>query len=93
MSKLLKVIIAAILILLLIFIILIAKEVSLQEPILLGDVNMDGIIDHKDMDMVHQYLLRMSELDTQQKIRADINQDGEITVLDLLRIHKYIGGG
>lgn len=63
-----------------------------QKPILLGDVNNDKIIDHKDVELVQQHLLYIKKINKKQQIRADMNFDGEVTLIDLLKIHKYTGG-
>lgn len=97
MKRHLTIIVVSILVLLLALTAVIVRDIIIltQKPILLGDVNMDGMIDQTDIDMVHQHLLLLTELDEGQKFRADMDQDGEITVIDLFRIHKihkYIGG-
>lgn len=61
-----------------------------QEPILLGDINNDKLIDDLDVQIVQQYLLRTAKLSKKEQIRADMNFDGEITILDLLKIKKII---
>ena len=56
----------------------------------LGDVNDDGKIDDKDVDMIKQYTSKSIELTEDQKVRADINKDGTVDVKDPAELAKYI---
>ena len=70
--------------------VLLVLVLTYQNPVILGDVNGDGVIDEKDLTKVQNYLLETEKLSGWEKLRADMNQDGEITILDLLKLSKYI---
>ena len=70
--------------------VLIVLVLTYQNPVILGDVNGDGVINEKDLTKVQNYLLETEKLSRWEKLRADMNQDGEITILDLLKLSKYI---
>lgn len=48
-----------------------------------GDINMDGKVNMIDANMLSKYISKLIELDTTQKILADINGDGKINASDL----------
>lgn len=56
----------------------------------LGDVNDDGKIDDKDVDMIKQYTSKSIELTEDQKVRADVNKDGTVDEVDEEELTKYI---
>ena len=56
----------------------------------LGDVNDDGKIDDKDVDMIKQYTSKSIELTEDQKVRADVNKDGTVDEVDEEKLTKYI---
>ena len=60
------------------------------EPILIGDVNLDGIVDIMDAVMVQLYATDNTVLDDNQKYVADVNDDGNIDVLDAMDIQKFV---
>ncbi len=70
--------------------VLLVLVLTYQNPVILGDVNGDGVINEKDLAKVQNYLLETEKLSRWEKLRADMNQDGEITILDLLKLSKYI---
>lgn len=70
--------------------VLLVLVLAYQNPVILGDVNGDGVINEKDLTKVQNYLLETEKLSRWEKLRADMNQDGEITILDLLKLSKYI---
>ena len=49
-----------------------------QEPVLLGDVNMDGVVNFSDIPAFIT-VLQAGEL----KVEADCNQDGEVNFADI----------
>ena len=53
----------------------------------LGDVNRDGEIDVRDVQLVYAYYRGYAELDDEQKLLADFNKDGEWDVRDCLAIY------
>ena len=48
-----------------------------------GDINMDGKINIIDISILSKYISRLVEIDTTQKILADVNGDGKINASDL----------
>ena len=48
-----------------------------------GDINMDGKVNMIDVNILSKYISRLIELDTTQKLLADINGDGKINASDL----------
>lgn len=59
---------------------------------LYGDVNNDGIIDNKDVELIQEYLVGLAELDKYQLIAADVDKDGEVSIMDATLIQKLIEG-
>ncbi|MCI8670197.1 MAG: hypothetical protein HFI34_11885 [Lachnospiraceae bacterium] len=59
---------------------------------LYGDVNNDGIIDNKDVELIQEYLVDLVELDKYQLIAADVDKDGEVSIMDATLIQKLIEG-
>ena len=58
----------------------------------LGDVNMDGIVNNEDIDMLHDIAFRVVSPSDIQKKLADINEDGKITESDETRLYAAILG-
>ena len=58
----------------------------------LGDVNMDGIVNNEDIDMLHDIAFRVVSPSDIQKKLADINEDGKITESDATRLYAAILG-
>ena len=57
-----------------------------------GDVNMDGIVNNKDVDVVKDYQFDRVELNETQKILADVNCDSLINSYDTARLKASIIG-
>lgn len=57
---------------------------------LLGDVNLDGIINVIDATTVQKYLVQLEAFNEVQKLNADFNQDGVVDISDSTAIQKYI---
>lgn len=55
-----------------------------------GDVNADGVIDEKDIELVQKYLNGEITLNEKQLEIADMNEDGKVNSTDLLRLREYI---
>ena len=56
-----------------------------------GDINCDGILSVADVFKIKQYLLGMSDLESQALDNADINSDGQINVIDcIMLISQFI---
>ncbi len=60
------------------------------EPLIIGDVNLDGIVDIMDAVMVQLYATDNASFDDTQKYAADVNDDGNIDVLDAMDIQKFV---
>lgn len=65
-------------------------DAQMQEPITLGDVNFDGIIDEADAGYILNYVARMEEYI--DEAMADVDGDGCITALDAMLILCYVQG-
>ena len=57
---------------------------------LLGDANLDGVIDVLDATAVKQNILLLTDFNEQQIINSDVISDGTIDVKDLGQLLKYI---
>ena len=64
-------------------------ELKISEQIRLGDVNLDGNIDIRDVISVAKILIDDSNFTDEQLFRADFNQDGEINIQDAVAISYY----
>lgn len=56
--------------------------------VLMGDVNGDGVVDHKDVILAQQIALGMITATPNQLVRGDIHADGTIDISDYLLIQK-----
>ncbi len=57
---------------------------------LYGDVNRDGIIDQKDLDLINQFINKTKVPNALQTILADVNHDGVIDQKDVIYISNFI---
>ena len=55
-----------------------------------GELNDDGIIDYKDVNLLERHLINLSILPEEKRQNADMNSDGQITVTDLSLLIKKI---
>lgn len=62
------------------------------QPVLLGDINFDGIVDINDLLMLVDYNCGRIELSDKQKIAADVNQDGIISCEDVNLLRSFLEG-
>lgn len=58
-----------------------------------GDLNLDGIINIKDLNIMQKYLLGISRLADVQYMLSDINEDGVLNVYDLVLLKRLIING
>jgi len=65
------------------------KNILTVEDFLLGDVNVDGVVNVTDVVLTARHLLD-KELETFVEKAADMNSDGEINVTDLVAIARLI---
>ena len=59
---------------------------------MLGDVNLDGVVDLEDVLLTMRYALAMIELTDAQHAQADVDGDGEVTMMDCLLIQRFALG-
>lgn len=59
---------------------------------ILGDVNLDGIVDDNDINLLNGYLAKTTTLTDLQLVAADVNSDGIISVGDAENIRLYVNG-
>ena len=69
-------------------------EVTVEEPIMYGDVNGDGIINGKDLIDLRRYIVSYDD-DTgtssvQVSAGADVNGDGVINGKDVILLRQYL---
>ncbi len=57
--------------------------------VMLGDVNLDGVISVADATLVQQHAAEMISLDGDALIAADTSKDGSVTVADATLIQKF----
>jgi len=58
-----------------------------------GDVNMDGVVDDDDIEML-KLILRPEHLGgLPETPSADVNQDGVVNVLDLIKLRGIVNPG
>lgn len=62
---------------------LLAWELELQQELLMGDVNLDGIFDVADIKLLQDYLVCRETLTAEQGAVADVCTDGILDVFDL----------
>lgn len=55
-----------------------------------GDVNSDGVVDSKDVEMIRSYLIGKLEFTDVMLQNAEMNMDGSITMADAVEIRLYI---
>ena len=60
--------------------------------LILGDVNLDGVVSDADLILLNNYLAKTSELTDNQLIASDVNSDGIISVGDSENIRLYVNG-
>jgi hypothetical protein len=66
--------------------------VVLSVPSLLGDVNLDGVVNIIDAQQIGRYLSGLTTLSGQALINADVTKDGQVTSADSDRIAQYTVG-
>ncbi|MCH5299409.1 MAG: leucine-rich repeat protein, partial [Ruminococcus sp.] len=57
---------------------------------LIGDVNLDGTVDIKDVTYIQKYLASLIFLNDYQLARADTNNDGNINIKDATAIQEFL---
>ena len=59
---------------------------------ILGDVNLDGVVDNNDLDILNKYLAKTIDLSDIALMAADVNSDGILSVGDAENIRLYVTG-
>lgn len=68
-------------------------SVSAEEgKVLLGDVNLDGKVNIRDVTLVQKYVANLAELSEQQLRAIDTNGDSKLNVKDATSLQKFIAG-
>lgn len=62
------------------------------EAPLIGDVNLDEVVDINDVTEMQRYIAKLIEFDDNQITLADADKDGEIDIIDATAIQKYLAG-
>ncbi|MCR5601029.1 MAG: hypothetical protein K6G33_09865 [Ruminococcus sp.] len=69
-----------------------ASAAAAQKTYKLGDVDLNGTIDLKDLTEMKKGVFWLSNLSDAQKKAADINQDGHVNLSDLALLKAHLGG-
>ena len=80
---------------------MVSIQVMVENPIMLGDMNQDNVINTADVLMVLRYIASIKSLEVQQihpdwkleessLLLADVNQDGKIELSDVLLLQRHI---
>ncbi len=59
---------------------------------IMGDVNMDGVVNTLDLALLRQSVVGIATLDDEQRKRADVNGDGNTNTLDVGLLQQLIVG-
>ncbi len=62
----------------------------IPEHDILGDVNLDGKVNVKDIIMLQKYLLNVQSFHIENFINADMNRDGDVDVVDLALLKRFL---
>ena len=57
-----------------------------------GDLNEDGQVDYKDVNLLQEHLINLKQLPNEKHSMADMNEDGKLTVTDLSFLINLIEG-
>lgn len=68
----------------------IGKALPSGNTVILGDVDMDGMVSARDAVELQKYLAGIIDFDDIQKTYADTNGDGQINIFDVTRIQRYV---
>lgn len=59
---------------------------------ILGDANLDGVVDITDATTIQRYDTKMIDLSEEAKRLADVDPDGEVCILDTTWIQRWLAG-
>lgn len=63
---------------------------SNSNDVLIGDIDLDGVITIKDVTLLQKYLADVSDLSDKALIAADVDKDGTIDICDATKIRSYL---
>ena len=63
---------------------------NLDGDVLIGDIDLDGVITIKDVTLLQKYLADVSDLSDKSLIAADVDKDGTIDICDATKIRSYL---
>lgn len=66
------------------------EVVDVFEPVIRGDINLDGTFSIADIVLMQGYLLCLAEIDQQQFQRADVNADAQLNAFDLVLMRQML---
>ena len=58
----------------------------------LGDINLDGVVNLRDVILLNQYVSNVASLNEEALLNADVCTDDEINQLDVDILNKYVAG-
>ena len=65
-------------------------ETPVTEQVLIGDANLDGKINVKDVTAIQRHLAEIESFNANQLVSADVNGDGEVTIDDATHLQTYL---
>lgn len=65
-------------------------EIAEKRHHLLGDANLDGVVDITDATTIQRYNVKMTELSDEALTFADVDRDGEVTIIDATLIQRWL---
>ena len=71
------------------------ETTDVTEPVvdgLLGDANLDGKVNIKDVTLIQKYVANILEFDEVQILLSDTNKDTKVNIKDATAIQKFIAG-
>ncbi len=63
-----------------------------EPDVLLGDANLDGVVDSADTTLIYRYVLGSANLTDEQLAAADVNGDGSVNSADTTMVYRYVLG-
>lgn len=64
--------------------------VDKSAPVLIGDANLDGIVDVKDVTAIQRYLAELEVFTDKQLSAADTNGDGSVDIADATHLQMFL---
>ena len=60
------------------------------ETPLIGDVDLNGVVDIRDTTAIQKYIANIVQLDEKAMLNADFNADGRVDITDATDIQQYL---